>query len=179
MDVALTIPSLSILFHFVHQQTDLEGMQRGVHPCILKPIRRLQLLSADGDEGEEDDQQHILCIFDAKDVSFQSVQYLVDFLNGDTHQITELILNVFSLSHPPDGGVDVLQGLFANNLTLTKIRLNRCQFGNEEEAIQLLAALQENRTVNYLAIDDIQNLEDKATLGNCISGFLLNMPQLQ
>jgi hypothetical protein len=75
--------------------------------------------------------------------------------------------------------LNVLRGLFANNTTMTKVTLEYCDFGNEEEsASQLLSAFQTNRTVTDLTVNSLRNLSG-AVCGNCISGLLLNMPQLQ
>ena len=83
-----------------------------IHPRILDPISRLQ------EQGNNDKCLHI---DEAHHSDCQSVQYLVDFLQGDnSHQVTDLFIEDSSLSEPPDGGLEVLRDFFANDSTLTK-----------------------------------------------------------
>jgi hypothetical protein len=122
---------------------------------------------------------HRLVIDGVQSVSRQSVQYLVEFLQGDTHDVTELVLIFVVLAQPSDGGIDVLRSLFAAPTTLTKITLdNHCNFGSGQDASQLIAALQTNPLVTNLTIADINHLHGVA-LGNCISRVLQNHTTLQ
>jgi Leucine Rich repeat len=160
-------------------------MQRGfVHRRILDPIRRLLRQIQDDDDDENSDEEHTnrLIIRDATFVDRQSLQYLVDFLQDDesTHDVTELELLFFSF--PLHGGLNVLCDFFANQTTLIAIRMEHCDFGSIHENLQLFAAMQRNRFVIDLNLNiDARRITDlrDAVLGNCISGFLLNMPQLQ
>jgi Leucine Rich repeat len=126
----------------------------------------------------------------------RSWQHLVDFLDNyhshhrdiDAHEdeeqavISTLFFELFQLessdhSHS-DGGVEVLQSLFArSDTTLTKVTIRFCNFGSQEEATRLLAAFHANRTVIDLTIDGIMHLEGTA-LGNSLSGLMQNMTQL-
>jgi Ran GTPase-activating protein (RanGAP) involved in mRNA processing and transport len=61
---------------------------------------------------------------------------------------------------------------------LTKVTLNECEFGSEQDASQHFASFHTNRTVVDLTIHRIHNLEG-AALGNSLSGLMENMPQLR
>ena len=114
-------------------------------------------------------------------VDQQSLQHLADFIDkhADSHkvEITELCLsNIELISDPSDGGLDVLT---ASDTPLTKVTLNGCNFGNQQDASQLLAAFHTNRTVTHLKIAfGVANLQD-AALGRSLAEILQNMPQLQ
>jgi Leucine Rich repeat len=143
-----------------------------IHSSIQRPLPQ----GVGGDE----DQQRRLSVNLGENVARQSVRYLVDFLRSrDAHQVTELVLCEFKILQPSDGGLDVLCDFLSNQVTLTKVRLlHGCNFGSEQEASRLLVAFQTNTTVTDLTFYGIRNL-DGAVYGNCISGLLLNMPQLQ
>jgi hypothetical protein len=95
---------------------------------------------------ENEEPHHRLAIASARDVSRQSVQYLVDFLSGEqgnAHRITELNLEYCSLIQPSDGGLDIFRGWFANGnnnaRTLPKIQLlYDCNFGSVERSLAAL-----------------------------------------
>jgi hypothetical protein len=129
------------------------------------------------------DERHKLIVsvfFSAARMDRRSLQHLVHFLdNGDSHEVTELVLcHVFTLQ-PSDGGLEVLRSFFArSDTTLTKVRLESCNFGQAEDASQLLMAFQTNTTVTDLEIRDIAILQD-AAFGNCLCDLLQNAPQLQ
>jgi Leucine Rich repeat len=130
-----------------------------------------------------------------------SLQHLVDFAdnynNNNTNngnrsgragggedfiKITELELcDVVLVSDPsPDGGLNVLTDFFAKSDTaLTKVRLEHCDFGSEQEASQLIGAFRTNRTVTDLTIRSIRNLGGGAALGNSLSSLMETMLQLQ
>jgi Ran GTPase-activating protein (RanGAP) involved in mRNA processing and transport len=142
-------------------------------------------------------QRHML-IVTGHNLDRRSLQHLVDFLeknknnnnnnnngqNGDdSHEeaivITELPLLDIALSEPSDGGLIVLRDFFSRSDTaLTKVTLSWSYFGTAEEASHLIAAFQTNRTVTDLTIRQISNLRGSA-LGNCLSGVLQHMPQLE
>jgi hypothetical protein len=169
------------------QQEGSTSINRG----ILESVRRLLLRALDGDareqqqEREQQQQQQHRCDlrldFTDERVNRQSVQYLVDFLSGeDAHEVTELVFGGFLLvQHPSDGGLHVLCNFLANNTTMTKVTLSwNCDFGTAEEASQLLAALQTNRSVTDLTIYKIDNLQG-AELGRALSGLLQNNETVQ
>jgi hypothetical protein len=113
-----------------------------------------------------------------------SWEHLVSFL--DNHRIgpqgvstiTEFLLEGIQLPERSDGGLDVLRRFFArSDTTLTKVTLWDCNFGNTEEASQLLEAFHTNRTVTDFTIAGIKNLEGIA-VGTSLCGLLQNMPQL-
>jgi Ran GTPase-activating protein (RanGAP) involved in mRNA processing and transport len=113
------------------------------------------------------------------------LQHLVDFLDERdlSHEegvaITELVLDSLQLSHPSDGGLNVLTVFFArSDTTLTTVSLRYCDVGSQEDASQLLVAFHTNRTVTDLTIQKIRNL-DGAALGAAFAGLLRNMPHLQ
>lgn len=108
----------------------------------------------------------------------QSVEYLVDFLQGDSHEVTELSLAYFSPSEPADSGLDILREFFANNTTLTTVMLRDSDFGSEEDASRILAAFEANTSVTELSIYNIEHLADDAC-GRCIAGLLQNNHHLQ
>jgi hypothetical protein len=155
----------------------MEQHQEGLHPRILHPIqcsgrqRRLELN-----------------IVDAFDVNRQSVQYLVDFFlqqseedSSSQHEaVSQLNLEYFSLVQPSDGGIDVLRDLFSNQRTtlLTRIKLYHYNFGSEEDTSRVIGACRTNGSVTDLHMNTVRNLRG-ATLGNCLSGLLQNMLQLQ
>jgi Leucine Rich repeat len=133
------------------------------------------------------------------EVDRRSVQHLVGFLdaqprarddddddannNDDDDEpvvITELELqNVRILSEPSDGGLDVLRDFFSRSDTsLTKVTMDRCDFGSAQETSRLLAAFHSNRTVTDLTIKRLGNLSD-APLGYSLADLMQNMPQLQ
>jgi hypothetical protein len=137
-------------------------------------------------------------------VDRRSLQHLVDFVdnnnnNGrssssivleggvvDRHEeeeeevaIEQLVLNGLRLSHPHDGGLNVLTNFFARSDTkLTEVSLYCCHFGTTQDASRVLASFQTNRTVTDLTIKDIANLKGGA-LGTSLCGLVQNMPQLQ
>jgi Leucine Rich repeat len=115
-------------------------------------------------------------------VDRRSLQHLVDFMdNSDSREvaITELWFFCVRLSEPSDGGLDVLRTFFSrSDTTLTKVCLYYCNFGSAQDASQLLAAFETNRTVTDLTIHQIGNLQG-VMLGDCLSSLLQNMPQLQ
>ena len=95
--------------------------------------------------------------------------------------ITDVVLaNVGLSSHPSDGSLNVLRDFFArSDTTLAKVSLHQCNFGSQQDAEQLLAAIHTNRTVFDLSIRfRVAKLQD-AALGDYVSAILQNMPQLQ
>jgi hypothetical protein len=104
-----------------------------------------------------------ICGYRNSPIDLRSLQHLVDFIdNSDSREaaITGLRLLNVRLSEPSDGGLDVLRGFFArSDTTLEKVKLEYCHFGNQEDASQLLAAFETNRTVTGLTIRQIRNLE--------------------
>jgi Leucine Rich repeat len=151
------------------------SMEQGnIHPRILDGIRLFQERKQ-----QQKSQQQWLSKFTAYNVDRQSVQCLVDFQSGDTHDIAGLELHFFSLAQPSDGGLNVLCDFFArSDTTLTKVSLQHCDFGSQQDASQLLAAFETNTTVTDIEIERICHLE-YAALGNSLSGLMQNMPQLQ
>jgi hypothetical protein len=165
-----------------------QQQQQGIHPRILEPITRLlQQGGGGGDEGEDEgrqqEQQHRLVIFDAGDVSRQSVQYLVDFLQGDSTQhqvVTELCIFGVRLLRPPDGGLNVMIGLFSNTTTLSKVTVmsTGSDFGTVDNLLQLFRAIETNRSITDLTILGFGDQQGTTLLGNCASGWLLNKQRL-
>jgi hypothetical protein len=93
--------------------------------------------------------------------------------------VTELKLDAIELSLPHDGGLELLCTFFTrSDTTLTKATLSWCHFGTAQDAAQLLAAFETNRTVTDLTIYRIRNLHGTA-LGNSLSRLLQNMSHLQ
>jgi hypothetical protein len=118
-----------------------------IHQEVLNGIARL----TDPNRSEED--KHKLSIYGGDGFDRHSWQHVVDFLdNGDgSHEviITELELDYVEPPDAPDGGLEVLRTFFArSDTTLTKVTLYGCNFGQAEDALELLAALQTNRTVS-------------------------------
>jgi hypothetical protein len=176
------------------QQQPQLALHRAVAEAIARDPRRPRTKRQD------------LIVFDLKHsqeppIDRRSFQHLIDFINNsnngadrgdgddddddDTHEakveITKLQLNCVRLSqHPSDGGFNVLRDFFARSdtTTLTRIELHICFFGTAEDAAQLLAAFQTNRSVTDLSIRFILKLSG-ATLGSCLSTLMQNMPQLQ
>jgi Leucine Rich repeat len=120
-------------------------------------------------------------------VNRYSFQYLVDFLDSQQGRVTfwqptavtKLKLNRIRLPHPSDGGLQVLHAFFSrSDTTLTNVELYDCDFGSQEDTIQLLAAFHPNRTVTGLTVGRIRHM-DGVTLGNSFAGLLQNMPRLQ
>jgi hypothetical protein len=126
-------------------------MAQFIHPSILDPIHRIQHQFTVGGGTHQD--EHQLEVGAADNVDRQSVQYLADFLSGDAHKVTELVLCFFSLLQPSDVALNVLCDLFANgNSTITSVELLAMNFGTAEEASQLIAAVQSNRLITDLSI---------------------------
>jgi hypothetical protein len=121
---------------------------------------------------------------DKPPIGRSSLEHLVDFIDSgvDSHEVTasELLLYQVRLISDPshDGGLNVLREFFARSDTmLTKVALQWCRFGSQEDTSRLLAAFQTNRIVSDLNIE-IRTMEGDA-LEACLAGLLRNMPQLQ
>jgi Leucine Rich repeat len=133
-------------------------------------------------------------------VDRQSLQHLIDFLDNNNNNradgeheddspeggaivtITELKLHNIRLVEPSDGGLNVLKDFFSRSNTtplLTKVTLEWCSFGSQDDASQLLAAFHTNRTVTDLRFHRNHNIEGGAALGNALSALLQNTSQLQ
>jgi hypothetical protein len=165
--------------------------QQRIHRDVLDGIARLE-------DPHYREQRHTLLVVGHETytppVDRRSWEHLVDFLDNnnkgsdgehedDSHddvRITELALHYVKLPQPSDGGLDVLRDFFArsDDMTLTKVFLQGCNFGAAEEASQRLAAFHTNRSVTDFSIQRISNLEG-AALGASLAGLLRNMPQLQ
>jgi hypothetical protein len=163
--------------------------QQQLHPCVLSGIARL----SDPHHRHERHKLTISGYTTPGGVNRRSVQHLVDFLNdSDSHEvvITELKFHWIQLSRmdgslephfnvPFEGGLEVICAVFSrSDTTLTKVAMDGCHFATTEDTSQLIAAFETNRTVTDLTIRRIRNLQDVA-LGDCVSGLLQNMPQLQ
>jgi hypothetical protein len=147
---------------------------------------------------QQQQQHHALVVYASHDVppvDRRSWEYLVTYLEDirlnpppvHGEQVagmiaTELELAGIRLPNPSDdGSLQVLCEYFSrrsHTTLLTKVTLHACNFGNTEDASQLLTAFQTNRTVTDLTIDSIRNVGG-AALGTCLSALLQNMPQLQ
>jgi hypothetical protein len=83
----------------------------------------------------------------------RSLQHLVDFLDkvrvdgdssdpDDVVRITELELHHVRLMDPSDGGLDLLCTFFArSDTTITKVTLQRCKFGSQQDTSRLFNSL--------------------------------------
>lgn len=83
-----------------------------------------------------------------QEVNRVSVQCLVDYLQDN--RVTSLELESFHLPSLSDGGLDVLCPFFANNTSLTKVVLCKCDFG--EGGSQVLESFHNNESVAELRI---------------------------
>jgi hypothetical protein len=121
-----------------------------IHRGVLEGIARLT-------HHLHSEVRHKLWIrgFDKPPVDRQSLHHLVDFYHthhrdtNDVVVISELELDLVRLSHPADGGLNILSTFFSgsNTTTLTKVALKYCDFGtNQEDASQLLAAFTQTAT---------------------------------
>jgi hypothetical protein len=123
---------------------EMEQQQQQLHRGVFEGIARLT-------DPRHRDKRHKVGI-SASRLDRRSLEHLVNFLDDiDSHEvvITELELFCVHLSEPSDGGLDVLRAFFSRSDTtmLTKVTLWDCNFGNQEDASQLLAAFETNRTV--------------------------------
>jgi hypothetical protein len=158
--------------------------QRGTHCAILRGIARLS-------DPHYNEERHKMFVsgYHMPPIDRHSLHHLVSFLDAqpradaDVPQVvvTELTLQGVRLSNPSEDGLEVLCSFFSrrSDTTLTKVSLVCCNFGTSENALQLLAAFQTNTTVIDLEISHrIRNL-DGAALGNALSSWMQNIPQLQ
>jgi hypothetical protein len=159
-----------------------QQQQQWLHLAVLYGMARLV-------DPRYRDERHKLVVngYEQPPMDRHSLEHLVNHHHRESHEevtITELELirciDMVSARTAPDGGLGVLRTFFArSDTTLTSVSLSFCIFGGEEDASQLLSAFQTNRTVtDFLAVGYVCNLRG-ATLGNCLSTLMQNMPQLQ
>jgi Leucine Rich repeat len=167
----------------MEEQQRQQQQQQPLHSAVVNGIARL----ADPRYSEEERRElYVAPVFfeSNPNVDRRSLHHLVDFLdNVDSHEvvITELrFYRVKLVSDPSDGGVVVLRDFFArSDTTLTTVTLDRCDFGSQQDAEQLLAAFHTNRTITDIKIHrGVANLQGIAR-GNPLFDLLQNIPQLQ
>jgi hypothetical protein len=181
-----------------------QQQQDGVHPvirrCCMQAASRQQLqqqgkMMTRRNHGQTTDHHQCKFIFRLGDsnsrlrVNRQSVQYIVDFLQGrregeqesSTHNhhvpVTELHLYGFRFSGDDDGVVDILCDFLAHNNTsndtkLARVELRDCDFGSAENTARLLTAFRSHTSsVTDLKVYKMSNLQ-MATFADCVSDIL-------
>jgi hypothetical protein len=141
------------------KQSQSQQQQQPLHRAFLSVIERL----SDPRCSREERQNLRVYSYNKPPIDRGSWQHLVDFVEnrhgyGEQVMITELeLLCVKLITDPSDGGLTGLREFFAKShkTTLTKVTLNECEFGTEQDASQLFASFHTNRTVVDLTIHSL------------------------